>query len=76
MLARSAYQQVGVGHVGGVQMLVQHALVDALWIEATGRDLAGDRPDRVEQLGPTAVVEREGERERRLRAVIASVSWM
>src|SRR5580698_1514600 len=55
-LARGANDQVGVGHVGKVEVAPDRLLVDLV-----GRDaLGGDGPHGVDDLGPAAVVERHG----------------
>ena len=45
-LARRAHEQIGIGHVGRVEMPAQRALVDLLRVEPTLLHLRGDRPRR------------------------------
>ena len=43
MLTGGSHQQVRVGHVRRIQVLVHHTFVDAFGIEAAGGDVTGDR---------------------------------
>src|SRR5262245_39973012 len=56
-LTAGADQQIGVGHVGGVEGAAQLFLGDVLGLQLSGLDLAGQRAERVQELVAAAVVE-------------------
>src|SRR5215472_6179229 len=57
-LAAGADQEIGIRDVGGVERFTDVLLGDVLGLELTRLHLAGQRPERVEQLVARAVVER------------------
>ena len=63
LLARRAPDQVGVRELGDVEVLGEGLLVDLVGVQPAGRDLPGDRPGRVGQLGAAAVVDAHRQRQ-------------
>src|SRR5271168_2281696 len=58
-----ADEEVGVGIVAGVKVVIEDLLVDLRAVEMAQFDFADDRVDRFDDLDPAAVTEREDEDE-------------
>src|ERR1700732_4140591 len=57
--AAGADEEVGVGIVAGIEMMIENLLVDLRAVEVAQLDFADDRVDRLDDLDAAAVAERE-----------------